>query len=79
MTCTLKYCMLTWRAQAPSARSQRCFDQARVFGVVRRAIAPQFAAAGYRTLVLPSTSPAHAALTFAQKLDRWAALLAADR
>lgn len=38
--------------------------------------APQFAAAGYRTLVLPSTSPAHASLTPAQKLAAWRALLA---
>jgi hypoxanthine-DNA glycosylase len=37
--------------------------------------APQFAAEGYRTLVLPSTSPAHAALTFAQKLEHWKMLL----
>jgi hypoxanthine-DNA glycosylase len=37
--------------------------------------APQFAGEGYRTLVLPSTSPAHAALTFVQKLDQWKELL----
>ena len=37
--------------------------------------ASQFAAAGYRTLVLPSTSPAHASLTFEQKLADWKRLL----
>jgi hypoxanthine-DNA glycosylase len=37
--------------------------------------APQFAAEGYRTLVLPSTSPAHAALAFAQKLEHWKMLV----
>lgn len=38
--------------------------------------APQFAQAGYRTLVLPSTSPAHAALSFELKLASWRQLLA---
>ena len=33
--------------------------------------APQFAAAGYRTVVLPSSSPAHMAMTFEQKLAVW--------
>jgi hypoxanthine-DNA glycosylase len=33
--------------------------------------APQFDAAGYRTVVLPSSSPAHMALSFEQKLDLW--------
>lgn len=37
--------------------------------------APRFAAQGYRTLVLPSTSPAHASLTYQQKLAHWRALL----
>lgn len=38
--------------------------------------APQFDAAGYRTVVLPSSSPAHMALSFAQKLELWRALAA---
>jgi hypoxanthine-DNA glycosylase len=37
--------------------------------------APQFAKAGYRTVVLPSSSPAHAALRFEQKLHEWKRLL----
>lgn len=37
--------------------------------------APQFAAEGYRTVVLPSTSPAHASLSFPEKLKHWSALL----
>jgi len=36
--------------------------------------APQFAAAGYRTLVLPSSSPAHMAMSFEQKLAVWGRL-----
>lgn len=38
--------------------------------------APLFEAAGYKTLVLPSTSPAHAALPFASKLAPWSELTA---
>jgi len=37
--------------------------------------APQFAAQGYRTVVLPSSSPAHMALSFEQKLAIWRRLL----
>jgi len=37
--------------------------------------APQFAEAGYRAIVLPSTSPAYAALSFDAKLIAWRQLL----
>jgi len=37
--------------------------------------APQFAGQGYRTVVLPSSSPAHMALNFEQKFALWHALL----
>lgn len=37
--------------------------------------APQFATAGYRTVVLPSSSPAHMAMTFEQKLEIWRGLI----
>lgn len=44
-------------------------------GQAAATFAPQFAAAGYRTVALPSTSPAHASLTLQQKLEQWKALL----
>jgi hypoxanthine-DNA glycosylase len=37
--------------------------------------APQFAAQRYRAIILPSTSPAHASLSFEQKLSAWRGLL----
>jgi hypoxanthine-DNA glycosylase len=37
--------------------------------------ASQFALVGYQTGVLPSTSPAHAAFSFEQKLVRWRSLM----
>lgn len=37
--------------------------------------APQFAQAGYRTVVLPSSSPAHMTLSFEQKLQVWRQLV----
>lgn len=37
--------------------------------------APQFEAAGFRTVILPSSSPAYAQLSFEEKLVRWRALL----
>jgi hypoxanthine-DNA glycosylase len=36
--------------------------------------APQFAAAGFRTVVLPSSSPAHASMSFEQKRAVWLGL-----
>lgn len=33
--------------------------------------AGQFEQAGYRTVLLPSSSPAHMALSFEQELERW--------
>lgn len=40
--------------------------------------APQFAGAGYRTVVLPSSSPAHMTMSFEQKLEVWLQLLVDD-
>ena len=40
-------------------------------GLTSGKFAPRFAAEGYRTLVLPSTSPAYASLTLEQKLEQW--------
>jgi hypoxanthine-DNA glycosylase len=37
--------------------------------------APQFEAAGFRTVILPSSSPAYAQLGLEEKLVRWQALL----
>ena len=40
-------------------------------GRISGKFAPQFAQAGYRTLVLPSTSPAYAAMSFDRKFADW--------
>ena len=53
------------RQQCP--RLQRvCFN-----GKTSGRFQPQFAAAGFDTLVLPSSSPANAQLSFEQKLAQW--------
>jgi hypoxanthine-DNA glycosylase len=41
--------------------------------------APEFAAAGFRTVLLPSSSPAHASMSFEQKLVVWRGLSAIDQ
>lgn len=48
---------------------QRLLETVGFNGQTSGKFAQQFAAAGYRTLVLPSTSPAHASLTFEKKLS----------
>lgn len=57
---------------------QRDFPALRVIafnGKTAGRFAPQFAATGFRTLVLPSSSPANAQLSFDEKLVQWRALL----
>lgn len=51
--------------------SRVCFN-----GRTAGRFAPFLAALGYETVVLPSTSPAHAGMPFAEKLARWRAGLA---
>lgn len=56
------------------ARLHRLCPELRTVGFNGQAsgkFAPQFADAGYRTVVLPSSSPAHMAMTFEQKLAVW--------
>jgi hypoxanthine-DNA glycosylase len=44
-------------------------------GKISGRFAPRFDAAGFRTLVLPSSSPANAQLSFDEKLVNWRAML----
>lgn len=53
------------KARCP-ALAKVCFN-----GKTSGRFAPQFAAAGFATLVLPSSSPANASLSFEQKLAVW--------
>jgi len=57
------------REHAPQLQKV-CFN-----GKTAGRFAPVIGAAGYRTLVLPSSSPAHAALSFEQKLLVWRDIL----
>ena len=55
-----------WLRQQCPALQRVCFN-----GKTSGKFAPQFASAGYATVVLPSSSPANAQLSFAQKLVLW--------
>ena len=60
------------------ARLRECCPQLSTVGFNGQAagkFAPQFEQAGYATHVLPSTSPAHASMSFEQKLLAWRAVL----
>jgi len=54
-----------------------CFNGGTAAALFRRSVQPSLGSewAGVDTHVLPSTSPAHAALRFEQKLARWSAAL----
>jgi TDG/mug DNA glycosylase family protein len=54
-----------------------CFNGAKAAELYRRLVLPGLPDAGraIRTATLPSTSPAHAAMAFEEKLTRWAAVL----
>jgi TDG/mug DNA glycosylase family protein len=56
-----------------AALKHRCPQLTRVCfnGTTSGKLAPEFASAGFETLVLPSSSPANAQLSFAQKLVLW--------
>jgi len=54
-----------------------CFNGGKAADLYRRLVLPDLPAAvrAIRTETLPSTSPAHAAMPFEEKLTRWAAVL----
>ena len=55
-----------------------CFNGATAAALYQRLVLPTLdeRARTVRTVILPSTSPAHAGMPYAQKLVRWAALIA---
>ncbi len=57
--------------QLAPALERVCFN-----GQTAGRFAPMFGAAGYQTVVLPSTSPAHAGRSLAQKITLWRAAFA---
>jgi hypoxanthine-DNA glycosylase len=54
-----------------------CFNGQTALGLYRRLVLPQLPTelAGIEQRVLPSTSPAHAAMPYAQKLQRWRVIM----
>jgi G:T/U-mismatch repair DNA glycosylase len=50
-----------------------CFNGNTAAGLFRRKVVPELAPewAAIETRAVPSTSPAHAGMTFAEKLGRW--------
>ena len=66
------------RANNFAALLEQCpkLDRVCFNGKTSGKFAPEFAAAGYRTLILPSSSPANAQLNFAQKLAIWRGIIA---
>ncbi|MFN3884706.1 MAG: DNA-deoxyinosine glycosylase [Rhodocyclaceae bacterium] len=59
------------RHEAPARLQRVCFN-----GRTAGRFAPQIAALGFETLILPSTSPANASWSYAEKLAAWRAALA---
>ena len=68
--------MRRFASKANSARrivSHRALTAVAFNGQAAGRFATEFAAAGFRTTVLPSSSPAHAGRSFDQKLAVWRA------
>lgn len=61
--------------RAHPAITRVCFNGAKAAALYRRHVLPQLMGAGLEYVDLPSTSPAHAAASFDEKLAAWAAAL----